>query len=54
MTLRTENAILSEKLAQAKFEMDDLKRREVFQANERVLGLESETKALKDEVRKRD
>ena len=54
VTLRTENAILTEKLAQAKIEVDSGKKRESTQLNERVFGIEAECRALKEEVRRKD
>ena len=54
VTLRTENAILTEKLAQAKMEVDSAKKRETTQLNERVFGIEAECRALKEEVRRKD
>jgi chromosome segregation ATPase len=54
VTLRTENAILSEKLAQAKFELNDHQKRESQAVNERVIGLEAEIRALKEESRRKD
>jgi len=54
VTLRTENAILTEKLAQAKMEVDSAKKRESTQLNERVFGMEAECRALKEETRRKD
>ena len=54
MTLRTENAILSEKLAQAKLELDDQRRREVTLTNERVVGMEAEMRAMREEARRKE
>lgn len=54
VTLRTENAILSEKLTQAKLEIEDLRKKQSNISSEKLLGLESECTRAKEEARTKE
>lgn len=46
--------MLTEKLAQAKYDMDEMKRRDAVQVSEKVQDLEMQNRAMREEVRKRE
>lgn len=54
MKVRTENAILQEKLSQTRYEADDLKLRFTNEVTEKLRELEASNKVLREEMKKKD
>ena len=54
VTLKTENAMLSEKCHSLRLELDDVKMRQTTQLNEKIHELEMQGRANKEEIKKKD